>query len=719
MFRLVVMMIILELEATTLRRTGTAPALPHSNNRSMSTGGSSVRNVNTADIRKMVNAAQRKGSTQESRVAHHLPSSSHNMGPPPNIPFPRVPTFKLPTANGPSQSSGTPIGYSSAHAHHGAATTHWRSSAYAPGDRCQILMQVHYEIQPLKTLNSRPVGCFKTILSEGQGIPANSSGAQIAEITMSKMYAKLVMATTNGFVWDKSQMRVRDQQWNDLTDLKEEGHFGKSCFRQYGRDKKQIFSNPKTLFLTLLVIDKAHYEAYQDFDNALLEENEVAATKNRTAKSPRKARTKGRSQKKGKERQSVERTNCESDDDIDARAAKENHSDYLPKSPGLLPVNFTEYEPQIQGSIVNRKRARKDSEPLATDADPVSPPKNKRAHLYVSPDRQRLQAAMKHAGSIRNISSPLGPGERVEYSPIEVPEFHELVQGATWTYPSSLATEGTLHSTTQLGIGTFKTCHAGYLVLASGNALGNGLLGAKGKEDVAVKRVYLPSRAESSRRPEITRYGALDEHEKILMEANLLCWATSLLEFGYSFVDGELLKLKEIDISKSAVTPALKSRLHLLAALEATIPRLRFVRGGVAKYIGHDSIASSATRNRLSATSTTVTYLLEERIPTHAGFVKYINNGSAKPLANDKDDPDYKTSIFLCCMQHILYDKSGKQIYISDFQGGGNLLSDPQIMTPAEYGFGDGNVSSAFKAFSSQHICNDYCQLFGLSPLKA
>lgn len=97
---------------------------------------------------------------------------------------------------------------------------------------------------------------------------------------MSKMYAKLVMATTNGFVWDKSQMRVRDQQWNDLTDLKEEGHFGKSCFRQYGRDKKQIFSNPKTPFLTLLVIDKAHFEAYQDFDNALLEENEVAATKN-------------------------------------------------------------------------------------------------------------------------------------------------------------------------------------------------------------------------------------------------------------------------------------------------------------------------------------------------------------------------------------------------------------------------------------------------------
>lgn len=167
------------------------------------------------------------------------------------------------------------------------------------------------------------------------------------------------------------------------------------------------------------------------------------------------------------------------------------------------------------------------------------------------------------------------------------------------------------------------------------------------------------------------------------MEATLLCWATSLLTFGYSFVDMEILALKECAGAGAHLSAVMKNRLRLLGELEPTIPRLRFVRGGIATTIGCDSIASSATRTRLPAAPTTITYLLEEKISSDAGFAKYINNGSAKPLVNEVDDPDFTTSLFLCCMQHILYTKSGRELYISDFQGGGNLLSDPQIMTSA------------------------------------
>ncbi|KAF9495952.1 kinase-like protein [Pleurotus eryngii] len=240
----------------------------------------------------------------------------------------------------------------------------------------------------------------------------------------------------------------------------------------------------------------------------------------------------------------------------------------------------------------------------------------------------------------------------------------------------------------QLGIGTFKTCHTGCLVLHPGRALDNDLLGTLGTEDVAIKQVYLPSKeaTSSSAHQIISRYGTSDERQKTLMEATLLCWATSLLMFGYSFVDTEILALKEC-----ATTTALQC----------------------------DSIASSATRTRLSTAPTTLTYLLEEKIPSAARFAKYINNSSAKPLVNDVDDPDFTTSLFLCCMQHILYSKSGRQLYISDFQGGGNLLSDPQIMTSAEYGFSDGNISYAFKDFPLQHECNDYCHLLGLDNLPS
>lgn len=196
--------------------------------------------------------------------------------------------------------TGHSIGYSAAHVQHAAATIQWRSSAYAPGDRCQILMQVHYEIRPSKTLNSRPVDVsdditiilrlvsdslsyiqrLKTYLSEGRSIPAMCSGSQIAELTLSHMFGKLTEATTNGFQWDKSQMKVRDQQWNDLTNLEEEGHFGKSCFKLTGQDKKQIFSNPRTPFLVLLMIDRTHYEDYENFADTFEIEASSKAVRN-------------------------------------------------------------------------------------------------------------------------------------------------------------------------------------------------------------------------------------------------------------------------------------------------------------------------------------------------------------------------------------------------------------------------------------------------------
>jgi len=45
--------------------------------------------------------------------------------------------------------------------------------------------------------------------------------------------------------------------------------------------------------------------------------------------------------------------------------------------------------------------------------------------------------------------------------------------------------------------------------------------------------------------------------------------------------------------------------------------------------------------------------------------------------------------------------------YVSDFQGGTSLLSDPQIMThPALSAiFSQGNVGEVFMVFPTQHIC--------------
>ncbi|KAL0057722.1 hypothetical protein AAF712_015623 [Marasmius tenuissimus] len=63
-------------------------------------------------------------------------------------------------------------------------------------------------------------------------------------------------------------------------------------------------------------------------------------------------------------------------------------------------------------------------------------------------------------------------------------------------------------------------------------------------------------------------------------------------------------------------------------------------------------------------------------------FVKYIHNGNANP--NDQlipNDPDYPKAEFLSAIQHLQYEKMHRLVYVSDFQGYGDLLTDAQLMT--------------------------------------
>ncbi|KAF4612188.1 hypothetical protein D9613_004565 [Agrocybe pediades] len=99
------------------------------------------------------------------------------------------------------------------------------------------------------------------------------------------------------------------------------------------------------------------------------------------------------------------------------------------------------------------------------------------------------------------------------------------------------------------------------------------------------------------------------------------------------------------------------------------------------------------------------------------------------PLPEEGED-GYETSLFLCFIQHVQFQFTHHTVYISDFQGAGDLLTDPQIMTHPDLIkdmdadirgslFGEGNVGTTFEAFTSQHICNRYCKWFQLEELKS
>ncbi|KAI5990982.1 hypothetical protein EDD15DRAFT_2169762 [Pisolithus albus] len=82
------------------------------------------------------------------------------------------------------------------------------------------------------------------------------------------------------------------------------------------------------------------------------------------------------------------------------------------------------------------------------------------------------------------------------------------------------------------------------------------------------------------------------------------------------------------------------------------------------------------------------------------------------------DEEAEEITVFLAFTQHVQYVKTGGQVYISDYQGSGSLLTDPQILTHPYVSrklFSEGNmVKGPVVLFESQHICNRFCRWEGL-----
>jgi len=282
-----------------------------------------------------------------------------------------------------------------------------------------------------------------------------------------------------------------------------------------------------------------------------------------------------------------------------------------------------------------------------------------------------------------------------------------------------------------IGKGTFKTTHSASISWIGDAPKLRFARNINGSHLIAMKRPYDDKNGKA-----IKRFNYADESQKVLTEANLLGWADSLLLFSYQFIDHFI-------------------SLHGSPSFD--IPRFRFVNAAIA--YSEKAIDSSVKSPALSHRAV---YLLEEFIPQHDDFIKYIHNGDAVPL-QERWERGYETGQFLCFIQHVQFVQTHGQAYISDFQGtysfsasqevcpnltcvgAGNLLTDPQIMTcpyaihTPKYSillislhrdlseqeelkdnlFGEGNVNSAFENFTKQHECNKYCEFFELSRLSS
>jgi len=188
-----------------------------------------------------------------------------------------------------------------------------------------------------------------------------------------------------------------------------------------------------------------------------------------------------------------------------------------------------------------------------------------------------------------------------------------------------------------IGKGRFKTAHPGVVKLD-----GMRDLPPFTNSTVCVKQIYR-ERSNGA----IARVNGRDELGAFCTECNCIRWASILLDLTYKFVEHEI---------------------KLRGKPKYPIPQLRYARAMVA-------IVQGLPMEKA--------YLVEEWIETDEDerrYIKYINNRfptSIVPFSAPQKAHDIAS--FLVFSQHLQWQKTKLGAFVSDYQGAGRLLTDPQI----------------------------------------
>ncbi|KAK6984477.1 hypothetical protein R3P38DRAFT_2490071, partial [Favolaschia claudopus] len=98
----------------------------------------------------------------------------------------------------------------------------------------------------------------------------------------------------------------------------------------------------------------------------------------------------------------------------------------------------------------------------------------------------------------------------------------------------------------------------------------------------------------------------------------------------------------------------------------------------------------------------------------------YINNRTSVPTNFIPRTENHNRALFLAFTQHWQFKRTHGLAFVSDYQGGNTLLTDPQVMSD-EYVFkpfsspdifGSGNIPSGCSSFKTTHCCNIFCEYF-------
>ncbi|KAG2352477.1 hypothetical protein BDR07DRAFT_1480291 [Suillus spraguei] len=631
---------------------------------------------NAQVIRQNINAAWRPAVAQQ---------------PPPRV---------VATSAGPDiavPSSWAQPGYSVNHAQYGAERERWAKQAYAvpPAETISL------EITAVREGGNRRKGArgipFGNICEGRKDVDARIDAPGLITLSLDTILPK-IQAFATGFPWRQDQFVIRDGGWVDLsTHPPRQPYFYSQC-TQATRKGLRAMTFKSKIFLLYVVVPTAQWEDYETWLEKAEEERFSMGSQSEPLFLPSATRSIHSSVQSSALAVASEPLFLPS-------ATRSIHS-------SALAVAGTQADSLTISSVEAPSEAALSKAPVKRPFQreiasvPSSPPLKKMASANVgfrSPDREQLREVLQSGGTtdidVRQMLTI--QHENIEFFPIPTRPLSVILDDpklhAAFRTDTELSHSGRLTVQTStddmLGVGGFKTAHPGFLTLLSAPEIP---LGSRPRQKVAVKRPfykkYPPGSSTNPINFSIGRYTISDELPKLFREANVLYWARSLLTFAYEYIDH--------CVANSSDTPP----FH--------IPRLRFVEAGLA--LSHDH--TQPGHKSKSLTMPRAGYLVEELITDD--FIKYIHNMDCNPML-DPYEVGYEIAEFLACTQHIQFAKTGGLAFISDYQGGLEILSDPQVLTHPLVNkgkddiFGDGNIERAVSTFEKEHNCNKFCKWSG------
>ncbi|KAG2114132.1 hypothetical protein DEU56DRAFT_919630 [Suillus clintonianus] len=539
-----------------------------------------------------------------------------------------------------------------------------------------------------------------------------------------------IAAFCSGFDWRDDEFVVRDAKWVDLSKHPAgEPYFLSQCLQAGRKDSKTMVFKTKQ-FALMVVAPQARWLEYENWAEQLAENGgrtlvvqSAAVEDDEFLQSTAYQATTSRVLIQSAQHTTTPTGLGNDDSGLYSQSAprtltgfgNDDSGLYSQSAPQMKSTLATQSAPQTKSTLATQTHmavpatskwthVRTES---SSRALPPSPPHKKIAPTDVvlcSPDRDNLKAALR-SGGIANLNVKKvfeKQNETIHFYPIPKRPLTEILRNEDYRSFTLDAAESWVGQLTvdvshdgMIGMGGFKTAHPGWLTLTPPPVSG---FGSAARHEIVAKRPFHPvyPQGVSTGPFKIGRFPVADELPKLFREANVLYWASSLLQLTYDFID---------------------CRLASYCPPPFPIPRVRFVEAGLAlAFVQGPAVASKPGSKTCPIR---VGYLLEELISGgDDAFIKFIHNTDANPLLEELDY-GYDLAVFFSFTQHVQYVKTGGLAFISDYQGSTGLLTDPQILTdPSVSGgldiFGDGNIEVVVTMFEAQHTCNDYCEWAGL-----